>query len=406
MSTSGTDRGLRAPLTRAQREMCAAEQVLAPNAAFTAADALPVEEHFPSRQHDHGPLNDERPRITHSEAGENMASIIGIGTCRPRQRTVEELSDELGFSAADARRFRRGAGFDRICVDPDRREADLLLEAIEAVPGIDGLRERVTWVVRARTVRFGTPWPDRLIAEVCEQAGFGNARAFTVSDHACAGGMFATELAVQLLTDDGDPDAVAIVLTGEKTYGLGSRVIPRIALLGEATAAVAVSLGSGSHELLGYASRQVPIGGESLALDEVSAPLFSQIYDGEVGRVIGRALAEANADASELQRYLPHNVGRIVSVRTGMSIGFEHEQIDHGTLAETGHCWSADNFLNIEAAQRDGRLAPGDIVLLTAVGLGATFAAMVCRYVGEDVPAADHAAAGEHAPVGEILEAA
>jgi hypothetical protein len=58
-----------------------------------------------------------------------MASIIGIGTCGPRQRTVEELSDDLGFSEADARRFRRGAGFDRICVDPDRSEVDLLLEA-------------------------------------------------------------------------------------------------------------------------------------------------------------------------------------------------------------------------------------------------------------------------------------
>jgi len=335
-----------------------------------------------------------------------MASIIGIGTCHPRQRTVEELSDELGLSAADARRFRRGAGFDRICVDPDRREADLLLEAIEAVPGIDGLRERVTWVVRARSVRFATPWPDRLIAEVCERAGLGNARAFTVSDHACAAGMFATELAVQLLTDDGDPDAVAIVLTGEKTYGLACRVLPRIALMGEATAAVAVSLGSGSHELLGYASRQVPIGGENLALDEESGPLFSQIYDGEIGRVIGRALAEANTDTSELQHYLPHNVGRIVSVRTGISVGLQQEQIDHGTLAETGHCWSADNFMNIEAAQRDGRLAPGDIVLLTAVGLGATFAAMVCRYVGEHVAADDHAPAGEHASIGESLVAA
>jgi 3-oxoacyl-[acyl-carrier-protein] synthase-3 len=329
-----------------------------------------------------------------------MASIIGIGTCRPRQRTVEELSDELGFSAADARRFRRGAGYDRVCVAPDRSEADLLVEAIEAVPGIDELRERVTWLVRARTVRFGSPWPDRPVAEVCERAGLGNARAFTVSDHACASGMFATDLAVQLLTDDGDPDAVAIVLTGEKTYGRASRVIPRIALLGEATAAVAVSLGSGSHELLGYASRQVPIGGASLALDEVSAPLFTRIYDGEVGGVIGRALAEANADTSELQRYLPHNVGRIVSVRTGLSVGLCQEQIDHGTLAETGHCWSADNFMSIDAAQRDRRLTPGDIVLLTAVGLGATFAAMVCRYAGA------HDTAGEPESVREYLEAA
>lgn len=316
-----------------------------------------------------------------------MASIIGIGTCRPRQRTVEELSDDLGLSEADARRFRRGAGFDRVCVDPDRSEADLLVEAIEAVPGIDGLRDRVTWVLRARSVRFGAPWPDRVMAEVCDRGALGRARAFTVSDHACASGMFATELAVQLLAEEGDPDAVAIVLTGEKTYGIGCRVLPRIALMGEATAAVVISLGDGSHELLGYASRQVPVGGVGLGLDEESTPLFSQMYDDEVGGVIGRALKEANADASELRSYLPHNVGRIVGVRTGMSAGLRREQVDHGTLAETGHCWSADNFMNIEAAQREGRLDPGDLFLLTSVGLGATFAAMVCRYVGENATA-------------------
>ena len=70
MSESGTDRWLRTPLTRAQREMWAAERVLGPNAAFTAADSLLIEEHFPSLQHDNGPLNDESPRITPSRAGE------------------------------------------------------------------------------------------------------------------------------------------------------------------------------------------------------------------------------------------------------------------------------------------------------------------------------------------------
>ena len=318
-----------------------------------------------------------------------MPSIIGIGTYYPRQRTIEELSGELELSSDDARRLRRAAGFDRVCVDPDRSEADNLLEAIEAVPGIAGLRDRVAWVVRARALRFGAPWPDRVMAEVCERAKLTNARIFTLSDHACATGILATELAVQLLADDGDHDAVALVLTGEKTYGRGSRVLDGIALMGEATAAAAISLGSGSYELLGCASRQVPIGGMGLALDEESAPLFSKIYYDEIGRVIAQALAEADTDASHVQCYLPHNVGRIVSVRTAMSLGLRREQINHGTLAETGHCWSADNFMSIEAAERGGSLDPGDILLLTSVGYGATFAAMVCRYVGENAAASE-----------------
>ena len=312
-----------------------------------------------------------------------MAFITGIGTFWPARRTVDDLSVELGLSDADARRFQRASGYEQICVDPHRSEADILVEAIQSMPGIASLRDRVAWVVRARSVRFTTPWPYRLMAEVCERAGLGHARAVTVADHACATGMFATELAVQLLSDDGDVDAVAIVLAGEKGYGLGCRVIPRIALLGEATAAVAVSLAEGPYELLGFASSQVPIGGIGLALDEESSLLFAEIYNTEVDRVIHRALDEAGIGAADIQWYLPHNVGRMVSVRTGTSLGLRRDQIDHGTLADTGHCWSADNFMNIDEAQRAGRLVPGDVLLMTAVGLGATFAAMVCRYTGE-----------------------
>lgn len=318
-----------------------------------------------------------------------MPSIMGLGMCWPRQRTIEELREELGLSEIEARRFRRGAGFDLVCFDRDRSEADLLVEAIEAVRGFDDLRRRVTWIVRARSLRFGAPWPDRILAEVCERTGLARARTFTVSDHACAAGMFAVDLAAQLLADDGDPDALAIVLAGEKTYGLGSRVLPGMALLGEATAAAVISLGSGPYELLGFANRQVPVGGVGLALDEESGPLFAEMYYGEVGSVITQALREAGADPSELQRYLPHNVGRSVGVRTGMSLGLRREQVDHGTLTDTGHCWSADTFMSLLVAWRENRLAPGDLVLLTAVGFGATFAALVCRYVGEDAPVAE-----------------
>ena len=46
----------------------------------------------------------------------------------------------------------------------------------------------------------------------------------------------------------------------------------------------------------------------------------------------------------------------------------------------TGHCFGADSFIGYAAARAEGRLRAGDPFLMVAVGLGATFSAMVLRY--------------------------
>ncbi|MEO3806054.1 3-oxoacyl-[acyl-carrier-protein] synthase III C-terminal domain-containing protein [Nonomuraea sp. B1E8] len=49
-------------------------------------------------------------------------------------------------------------------------------------------------------------------------------------------------------------------------------------------------------------------------------------------------------------------------------------------LSKVGHCFGADAFINYCSARADGRLTPGDRYLMTAVGLGATFSAMVFEH--------------------------
>jgi len=53
-------------------------------------------------------------------------------------------------------------------------------------------------------------------------------------------------------------------------------------------------------------------------------------------------------------------------------------------IPRTGHCFCSDPFLNLVSLRDEGRLVPGARYLLTAVGLGATYAAMVIEHITGD----------------------
>jgi 3-oxoacyl-[acyl-carrier-protein] synthase III len=49
-------------------------------------------------------------------------------------------------------------------------------------------------------------------------------------------------------------------------------------------------------------------------------------------------------------------------------------------LVGVGHSFCADSFINYRVAVDKGRLRPGDHYVMTALGAGATWAAMVLQY--------------------------
>lgn len=309
-----------------------------------------------------------------------MAAIAGIGVHLPEQVPIDELQRQLGLSDQDTRRFKRAFGYEAACFDPAKSEADLLVEAALDLPDFEAVRHRIRWVIRARTIRIAAPWPAQPLTDACRRLGLTHARCFTVTDQACASGMLAVRLGARLLRDSNDPEALVLVLAGEKTYGECSRVIPNIALLSEGAAAALVTAVEGPDEILGVAVQQAPVVGGSLHLDEEGAARFSSIYGEKLNGTIEEVLATVGITVAELDAYLPHNVSRIASLRAARSLGLPTERVLTGTVARTAHCWSADPFLNLRKATESGELQPGDRYLLTSVGLGATFGAMVCRH--------------------------
>jgi 3-oxoacyl-[acyl-carrier-protein] synthase-3 len=291
---------------------------------------------------------------------------------------VRECLAAYGFSDNQIRLHERFYGFSQIRLDPDGDLTDLLVSAVSGMPELHGREHQVRYVLHARTMPVVAPYPLNPLHDATTRLGLGHAIAFSVTQHACASGLLAVELAGNLLAGDGDPDALALIIAGEKAFTASARVIVGTGVMGEGAAAVLVR-GNGSRDrVLAYA---VDTHGQFSAGPWMSEPVsaeFREAYPGLLAGVIRTAVERAGLTVDDLALIMPHNVNRISWLRTLRQLGIKGtDRLLLDAFPDMGHCFGADSFIGYDIARRQGRLRPGDRYLMTAVGLGATFAAMV-----------------------------
>lgn len=308
-----------------------------------------------------------------------MTALIDVATYLPRQDPIVDRQHELGVTDVDMRRLTRGFGYDRIARDADETEADIMLAATTKLAGLVGCEERIRYVIRPRSVRSGAAYPQSPLRQVVDALGLRDADTFTMNEQACASGLLAVDMAGGLLAEDGDVDALALVIVGEKTYGAVSTFIPGMAVLGEAVAAILVAADGTRNRMLSYSATTVPIPNSGLVMDKEAVRAFGEIYGTTLASTIEQALAAARITAEDLTLYLPHNVSKLLCLQTAKSLGLDATQVITENIGQLGHCWGADPFLNYATAVEMGRLDPGDLYLMTSVGLGATFSAAIFR---------------------------
>jgi 3-oxoacyl-[acyl-carrier-protein] synthase-3 len=320
-----------------------------------------------------------------------MTTLVDVGAHVPATRVpIRDLADELGLDHLELGVFERFFGLREVCTAPDESLTDLLVAAARAVPGLAGNEHRVRYVLGARTIATVAPVGVNPLHDAAERLGLDHAVVWTLTQHACASALLAVDVAGRLLAADGDPDALALVLTGEKAFSPGSRLIEGTTIMGEGTAAVLVaadptgglSARAGSP-VLSYATRtlgeyhQVPLP------EDLAAP-FGVAYTEVLAEVVVEAVERAGLTLDDLALVLPHNVNRVSWRRLCSRLGLPIARVRLDDVPVTGHCFGADSFIGYAAARAEGRLRPGDPFLMVAVGLGATFSAMVLRYAGDE----------------------
>lgn len=289
---------------------------------------------------------------------------------------------EFGLNDREIKIYHLYYGFSEIRMDPDRGIAEQLIAAGRALPELHGQEQRVRYVIQARTMPVAAPYPANPLHEARDALGLAHALTFSLNQQACASALMSVELAGRILVEDGDPDALALVFVGEKTFTDDARVLGVTAVMGEGVAAILVRAGDqGRDRMLGFASR---IHGEfhrGTRMTNADHERWAAQYTDAVVTVITTALDRAGLTVDDIDLILPHHVNQLSWRKVAKALRLkDRDRIYLDNLSKVGHCFGADPFINYCSARSNGRLQPGNRYLMTAVGLGATFSAMVFEH--------------------------
>jgi 3-oxoacyl-[acyl-carrier-protein] synthase III len=309
-----------------------------------------------------------------------VTALEAVATYVPdRQIPIEHLAGDLGLTAMQVKVFKRFLGLAQVRRDPEGSLLDLLLAAASGLDALPGREHQVRYVLHARATPVEAPYPVNPLHELCRALGLGHAIAFTVTHHGCASQLLAIDIAGRLLAADGDPDALALVLAGEKAFTRDAQLMPGISVFGEASAACLVRPVGRRDRLLAYAtSVQGEFDGRFTDVPELSAR-YEREYPAALAAVILAAVEQAGLSLDEISLILPHNVNLLSWRRLCRRIGYPVGQVLLDNVPVTGHTFCADSFINYATAAERGLLRRGDMYLIAAGG-GATFSAMVCQH--------------------------
>jgi len=304
-----------------------------------------------------------------------------VATYLPDQRVpIENLASQLELTPMQIKLFKRFHGLAEVRMDAGGTLLDLLLAAATRLDALRGREHQVAYVLHARSMPVVVPYPLNPLHELCRLLGLDHAIAFTVTHHACATGLLAVDMAGRLLAADGEPDGLALVLTGEKAFTRDAQLVPETSIFGEAAAACLVRCGGQRDRLLAYVTRiRGEFNGRLEDLPELMTR-YQREYPASLASVIVAATAKAGLRLDQISLILPHNVNVVSWHRLCRRIGFPEDRVLLDNVPVTGHAFCADLFINYRTAAERGLLRPGDHYLVAAAGAGATFSAMIFEH--------------------------
>ena len=248
-----------------------------------------------------------------------MTALEAVATYLPDQRiTVDDLAGELELSPMQVKMFRRYHGLAEVRRDPEGTLLDLLLAAATRLDALAGREHQVRYVLYARAIPVGVPFPLNPLHDLCRALGLDRAIAFTVTQQACAASLQAIDIAGRLLAAEEDPDALVLLLAGEKTFTRESRLLPETSVFGEGSSACLIRHRGPRDRLLSYAVR---VRGEFDGELSDVAGRFQREYHTSLADVMLAAVARAGLALDDIALVLPHNVNLISWQRLCRRIG-------------------------------------------------------------------------------------
>ncbi|MFI9812627.1 3-oxoacyl-[acyl-carrier-protein] synthase III C-terminal domain-containing protein [Saccharothrix variisporea] len=296
--------------------------------------------------------------------------------------SIEAVAPRLRLGRAKVKLFRKVHGLDRLHLDPDLSVLDLVTTPAARLVADLADPDRITHVVYAHTIQDVAPAGFDIATALAARLGLHRANAFALTQQNCASGLAAVDVCGELLAAADDPDALALVVTGEKAFSPMAQLIENTTIMGDASAACLVGRSGAGERVLSYHSRTDGRYADGIRLDARLNGQFGLEYAARLAETIRAALAQAGLTLADVELVVPHNVNVSSWRKVVELLGTDPATVFLDNVAEYGHCYCSDPFLNYTQLRDRGRLTAGGHYVCTALGLGATYAAMVLRHEG------------------------
>jgi len=314
-----------------------------------------------------------------------VATIERVASFLPdRSVRIEDLGEHLGLRRAELGVFRKFYGLDRLRFDPDISLVDLVKPAAAMALAALPPGRHVDYVIYAHTTQTLAP-PDVDIAQVIRtELGLPDADAFGLSQQACASSLGAIDVVAELLrsagTEGGSAGGYALVVTGERAFAPVVQLVPNTTIMADAAGACLVTIDGPGDQVCSFVTRTFGEYAEWSRLTTAQRQEFAELYASRLGDVILAAVDAAGLGFDDIDRVIPHNVNMLAWRQTIKALDAAPEKFFLDNVARYSHSYTSDVFVNYTTMRDAGLLVDGGRYVLAAVGLGATFGAMVITH--------------------------
>jgi 3-oxoacyl-[acyl-carrier-protein] synthase-3 len=310
-----------------------------------------------------------------------VATLESVASFLPeRSVRIEDLGEHLGLRRAELGVFRKFYGLDRLRFDPDIGLVDLVRPAAARALAALPAGRRVDYVIYAHTTQTLAP-PDVDIAQVIRtELGLADAEAFGLSQQACASSLGAIDVVAELLRSAGTDGGYALVVTGERAFAPVVQLVPNTAIMADAAGACLVTIDGHGDAVCSFVTRTLGEYAEWATLASEQRLGFADRYAPCLAGVILAAVAAAGLGFDDIDKVVPHNVNMLAWRQTIKELDSVPAKFFLDNIPRLSHSYTSDVFVNYTTMRDAGLLVDGGRYVLAAVGLGATFGAMVITH--------------------------
>ncbi len=327
---------------------------------------------------------------------QTRVGLLGLGAYVPERIMTNDEWAEYVDTSDEWITTRTGITRRHLAAD-DETTADLAVAAAQRALADAGLTpDRIDEIIVASdTPEVYTP---DTASFVQHRLGAGEIPAYDLAGSGCAGFVLGLDIARSRV---GQSDRRILVIGVEVLTRLMSwRDRNTCVLFGDAAGAAVVGAGAGAAEILAAAAGTDGSRGDILVAEVggTRSPFnLERARRGEhqwivmKGREVfkeattrmctaaSEVLAQAGLDVEDVALIIPHQANLRIIQATGKALGVPPEKV-YANLQEYGNTGSASVPLALWEAREKGRIAAGDLVLLTSFGAGFHWAAMLLRF--------------------------